>query len=218
MKEPVIARHTAGRKRWLPLAGCLLSLAACSLLPSAEPVVIHRYTLDRPPPDKRFDPGGPAILVAAVRARPGSASRQIMYRRGPSEAGYYTRSRWLAPPADMLQPLVVDALEGTARFRAVAQPGDTIAADLRLDLELVELYHDVSSDPGSVQLRVRARLQRMAPPAILATKQFAYAAPVVANNAASAVDAVDSLLDELLREVAQFCVDESTRSLAGSTG
>ena len=73
----------------------------------------------------------------------------LMYRRSAHGVAYFTRSQWVAPLAEMLGPLIVDSLEATGRFNTVVQPGTPVAAELRLDLELAELYQDFSSQPGT---------------------------------------------------------------------
>lgn len=203
----VARQRSPAKTAKLLLLGCCLGLPACSLLPTAGPLEVHRYTLDHTAPAKTFDPLGPVILVAPVKVSTVLASQRMMYRRTPHEVAYYTRSQWAAPPAGMLEPLIIDALEATGRFRAVVPQSLTVAADLRLELALMELHQDVASDPGSVHLGLRAQLLRLAPPRVLSTRQFDYTATVQANNAASGADAMNSLLDTLLRDVAKFCID-----------
>ena len=181
-----------------------LILSGCSLLPKAEPVVIHRYTLDYPVVETRMDSSGPVILVSRIYTRMGLASHRMMYRRDVHKVAYFTKNQWIAPPADMLEPLIVDSLESAGRFAAVVQPGSPVVADLRLDLHLAELYQDFSSRPGSVRFRIRAQLLNMNTLSVLATQQFDYSLPVATETAASGVDAINMVVQKFLPELVKF--------------
>jgi cholesterol transport system auxiliary component len=163
--------------------------------------MIHRYTLDHPAAEKVIDPNGPVILVSRIHTRAGLASQRMMYRRSAHGVAYFTRSQWVAPPAEMLGPLVVDSLEASGRFNAVVQPGTPVAAELRLDLELAELYQDFSSQPGTAHLSLRAQLLDMNRRLVLATQQFDYAVSFEPGNAASGVEALNALLEGFLPEL-----------------
>jgi len=205
--------HTvrAGTARLLLVAACMTLMASCSLLPKATPVELHRYTLDWPPAPKAFAAGGPVILVAPVTARTELASQRMAYRRTPHEIAYYSRSQWATPPAEVLGPLVVDALEASGRFQSVVQAGSPAAANIRLDLVLEQLHHDVASDPGAVHLRLRGQLLSLDTGQVLATRQFAYTASAQ-NNAKSASRAWNSLLGLLLADVAAFSAEGAADS------
>jgi phospholipid/cholesterol/gamma-HCH transport system substrate-binding protein len=97
---------------------------------------------------------------------------------------------------------------GLNRGTAVVQTSTPVAADLRLDLDLAELYQDFSSQPGSVHLSLRAQLLDMNRPRVLATRQFDYAVSLEAGNAASGVEALNTSLQEFLPELAKFCIDK----------
>jgi cholesterol transport system auxiliary component len=133
-----------------------------------------------------------------------------MYKRSAHSVAYFSQSQWVAPPAEMLGPLIVDSLEATRRFSAVVQTGTPVAADLRLDLDLAELYQDFSSQPGSVHLSLRAQLLDMNRRQVLATQQFDYAVSLEADNAASGVEALNTSLDEFLPELVKFCVEKGS--------
>ncbi len=196
----------------LPLVcGLLLCLAGCSLLPEAEPVAVQLYTLDYEVRPWETDPSGPAIHVSRIRTGSALSSQRMMYRRGRHRVGYLVRSQWVMSPGELLAPLVVQVLEVTGHFGAVLRPGASGLADFRLDLELLDLLQDFTTEPASVELKLRAQLFDMARQRVLATHTFAYQAPVTRNETAAAVEEMNNLIAVFLPELAQFCVDSSQR-------
>jgi len=89
------------------------------------------------------------LLVIALAGLLNLHQQAVIGHLSAHGVAYFTRSQWVAPPAEMLGPLIVDSLEATGRFNTVVQPGTPVAAELRLDLELAELYQDFSSQPGT---------------------------------------------------------------------
>ena len=68
----------------------------------------------------RPDPGGPVILVSRPGAGPGFTGTQMVYSDTPYQLEAFARHRWADTPANMLEPLVVNALESSGSFRRVA--------------------------------------------------------------------------------------------------
>lgn len=194
----------------LPLvSGLPLCLAGCSFLPEAEPVAVQLYTLDYDVTPRQTDSSGPTIHVSRIRSGSALSSPRMLYRRGPHRVGYLVRSQWVMPPGELLAPLVVEVLEVTGHFGAVVQPGASGLADFRLDLELLDLWQDFTTEPAGVELKLRAQVLDMARQRVLATRTFAYQASVARDETAAAVEEINNLIAVFLPELAQFCVDSS---------
>ena len=127
-------------------------LAGCGLQPPRveSPTL---YLLDAQPAGAMPPP--PRDLVLAVdppRARPGFATPQMAYVRQPHKLDYYAKNRWVDTPSRMLAPLLAQALAQGGGFRAVVQTPSSVAADLRLDTELIRLQQDFATQPSQARL------------------------------------------------------------------
>lgn len=154
---------------------------------------------------------GPVIAVAEPEAAPGYQSQRFAYMQRDLELKYYGRHEWTAPPAELLQPTVVRALDRSGAFAAVVAPPSIVLADLRLDLELVRLLHDFrEGGGGELVLTVRAQLTGLDQRAALATRTFEYREPAAANPLDGAA-AADRALARLLEDLVAFCIDNTPR-------
>lgn len=185
----------------------LLWLSACSLLPAPQAVVMHRYLLSvhfAPSANARRD--GPSIVVAPLRADPGFDTSRMAYAPRRYVLAYYAYHQWVAPPARMIQPLLVQALDSTGHFRAVASASAGFGGGLRLDTELVSLVQDFAVRPSRVRLVLRAQLVDRATGAVLATQVFTALEIAPSDDAYGGVIAANRALARVLRQVAEFCV------------
>lgn len=187
------------------LAGLLL--AGCTGLSAPQSSSPNIYVLDArpsaPPATVKHD------LVLAVnlpQARPGFETAQIAYLQQPHELNYFANSRWTGAPARMLQPLLLQALEQSAGFRAVVRTGSAIPADVRLDIELIRLQHDFTTHPSRVQLTLQAQLIDVRGKHVLAVQQFDATENAGSEDAYGGVGAANRLVQRVAGQVAEFCV------------
>ena len=197
------------RRILVALASALL-LAGCNSLrapPGEDP---HIYVLDaratiHASPVKR----DLVLAVSMPRARPGFDTPQMAYLQQPHKLDYFAVNRWADTPARMLGPLLVQALEQTGSFRAVVQTPGVIPADIRLDTELIRLQQDFGTQPSRVQLTLRAQLIDMVGKRVIAVKRFDEVENATRDDAYGGVMAANRVLQRVLGQVADFCVNES---------
>jgi len=151
-------------------------------------------------------------LVLAVnmpRARSGFDTPQMAYLRQPHELNYFAVNRWADTPAHMLDSLLVQALEQTKSFRAVVHLANVVPANVRLDTELIRLQQDFSTKPSKVQLTLRAQLIDVTGKQVLAVKVFDDTENAASDDAYGGVVAANLMLQRVLSQLADFCVNES---------
>jgi cholesterol transport system auxiliary component len=177
------------------LVSLLMVLATgCSVLPGPPQEPVDQYTLEyTSDPETAVNPASdaPVLVVSNPRAHGGYDSARIAYMQKAYGLRYYTRSRWAATPARMLAPLLAEAIQETGRFQALHRPPGTVAADVRLDTELIRFHQDFTVQPSVMRVTLRAQLVDLRAGRVLATHLFE------ANRA----------VRQLLQELAQFCVD-----------
>ncbi len=194
--------------RLIPL---LLLLGGCTVLPDTSPVELptHTYRLVAEAPattQRQAAPQG-VLQVSPIRAQAGADSEGIAYRRQAAALDYYSRSRWLNPPARLLQPLVVARLEADRGFSAVLSGNPQAQSDLRLDLELVELLHDFTVNPSVLRLELRASLIDQQTQQVLAQRRFRYHEAAVSASAQGGVEAANRAVAKWLDELSAFVAE-----------
>lgn len=188
----------------------LMLLAGCSVLPGPPPQATEQYTLEyTADPQIAAAPGNGAtvLIVSAPRAHGGYDSARIAYMEKAYGLRYYTRSRWAATPARMLAPLLADAIQETGRFQALHRPPGSVAADMRLDTELIRFHQDFTVQPSVMRVTLRAQLVDLQAGRVLATRLFDVRQAAATEDAYGGVVAANHAVQQLLQELAQFCVD-----------
>ncbi len=194
----------------LQLAGAAL-LAACSasLLPPPAPARA-RFSLDGPAPaagPQAAAAGAPVLVVALPRAAPGYDSRGMLYLRRPHELQAFAFHEWVAPPAQMLAPLLVRALQDSGRFRAVLLAPTAAVADWQLETQILRLHQDFTQQPSQVRLTLRAVLVDSASRQTLAWREFDVAVAATGDDPVSGAQAAQRATHSVMAELAAFCAE-----------
>ncbi|MGI9334068.1 MAG: ABC-type transport auxiliary lipoprotein family protein [Gammaproteobacteria bacterium] len=211
---PVAHRDTWVRvmRRWW-LLPCLasLTLSGCTALPkppSEQIVEYHGFdSLDRQWAQSNGtveSTHGPVVFVSSPLAAVAYESPRMAYTHGEREIRYYGRSEWLGPPARLLEPPLVRALEGTGAFRAVTTGTNGLLADLRVDIELYELLQHFGETASEGRVALRVQIIDLAGERLLATRTFAGRAPAPSGDAKGGAEAIALAMDEALAAVAKF--------------
>jgi cholesterol transport system auxiliary component len=181
------------------------------VLPEAEPVAIDQYLLEYHTDTQASSTGrdAPVLIVSTPVAYGGYDTSRIAYMRESYSLRYYSRSQWADKPAHMLAPLLADALQATGQFLAMYAAPGTIAADYRLDTELVRLHQDFTVQPSVVRMTLRANLVELRSHRVVATEQFEVDETAVTDDAYGGVVAANKAVKRLLDALARFCVQQS---------
>jgi len=191
---------------WINLLAGLL-LAGCTGLSTPQGSSPNIYVLDaRPAVPESTVRHDLVLAVNMPQARPGFETAQIAYLQQPHELNYFVNSRWTSAPARMLQPLLLQALEQSAGFRAVVRTASAIPADVRVDIELIRLQHDFTTHPSRVQLTLQAQLIDVRGKGVLAVQQFDATENAGSEDAYGGVSAANRLVQRVLGQVTEFCV------------
>ncbi len=199
------------------LPGVPLGLAGCgaSLLPKPAPIG-SRYTLDdgiapstAPAPAAS---GAPVLVVDGLLSMPGYDSTRMLYQRHPQELEAYAYAQWVAPPAAMLAPRLVRALQRTGTFSAVLLAPSGTPEAWHLSCEFVSLRQTFGAGPSRVRLALRAVLLGGTPRRVLAWRDFAQEAASPTEDAAGGASAAGRAAGQLLQDVARWCTERLASS------
>lgn len=195
--------------------GILLSaawlLSGCSMLLPANSPPPTLFSFDSPETVIQMEPavprkfGAPTLIVSIPRSAPGFDSYQIVYIRRAHTFEYFRQSQWVDPPANMLAPLVVVALERSGEFSAVIQSPTSVAGQLRLDLEIVRLQHEFFMLPSQAHFTLRAHLLDTSTRQVVAWREFDAMVPSSSEDPYGAVIAANSAVRSVIKELVLFC-------------
>ncbi|MDP2441358.1 ABC-type transport auxiliary lipoprotein family protein [Rhodoferax sp.] len=201
----------------------LAALSACSALaPASAPATIF-YALNNPVPEHARTVTGPTpgastaptLLINPPHAAAGFDSPRIIYLREAHKLDYFALSQWVEPPARMLGPLLVTAIEKTGAFRAVVLMPGAASGELRLDTDLVRLQHDFQTRPSQVRLTLRATLVDDQTRRVLAWHEFEAAEPADSEDAYGGVLAANRAVQKVADQLARFLAATASVPSAG---
>ena len=185
-----------------------LLATACSVLPQPQPVALDKYLLQyTPAATETATPGVPVVVVSTPHAHGAYDTARIAYMQQRYGLRYYTRSRWADTPARMLAPLMAEAVNATGRFQALYSSPGRVAAELRLDTELIRFHQDFTVEPSVLHLTLRAQLVDLTQQRVLASRLFDVREPAASADAYGGVQAANRAVQALLEELAEFCID-----------
>ena len=203
--------------RHLAAAGiCLMLAAGCSALkPVASPASPDFYSLDRPgavvpsaASMRRVPPlAAPSLVVGLPAAAAGFDSQRIIYTRQAHKLESFAHSEWIDPPARMLAPMIVAAIEASGAFRAVVRAPSPAAGDLRLDTEILLLQHEFGNQPSRVRFALRVYLVEEATRRIVASRDFESVSMALSDDPYGGVVAANAAVAGVLENLATFCAE-----------
>lgn len=187
-----------------------IALAGCSVLRPSTPTEANFYALQSlptplaPPPPMAAGRHLPTLIVNPPQAAPGFDSARIIFVRSDNQLEYFAHSEWVEPPARLLGPLLVAALENTNTFGAVVLMPASASGALRLNSELVRLQQNFQTKPSRVQFALRVHLIDERTRKVLQWREFQAEAVSTSETPQGGVAAANVAIQKVLTEVASF--------------
>jgi cholesterol transport system auxiliary component len=197
----------------IALVSVAFALAACNPLKPAADQPLTFHILNSTPlteSELRFFAAGtstpnlPSLIINPPHAAAGFETAKLIYLRKQHQLEYYSQSEWVAPPARMLSPLIVERLMRTGSFKAVVLTPSAVQADLRLSAEIIRLQHEFvdATGPSKVRFTLRAYVMDEKTRKVLATREFEALVNAPSENAAGGVIAANSALQLVMDDLA----------------
>jgi cholesterol transport system auxiliary component len=201
-----------------PLALLVLTLEGCTLLapPGAAPPSLFTLAPGRENVPTRGLLAAQTVEIAPPSARPGFEGPRMAYVTRPHEIQFFARHQWVEPPARMIAPLLVEALERDGSFQAT-QSGGSVAPALRLETEIVALQQEFTTRPSQLRFTLRARLLDGPESRVLATAGFEALEPSPSEDPYGGVIAANRAVARVVDEVAKWCAENGIGRTSGSS-
>ena len=206
--------------RWIVVSLGLGALAACSALSPTPTPPPAFFSLDNPRatsmvPAPVAAASAPTLVISPPRAAAGFDSQRIIYLREPHKLEYFANSEWVDPPARMLGPLLVGALERSGAFRAVIQTPGSASGDLRLDTQVIRLQQEFQTQPSRAHFTLRAYLVDDKSRRVLAWREFDANVPAASDDPYGGVVAANQAVQMLLADLSVFCAEAAHAFVPG---
>jgi cholesterol transport system auxiliary component len=146
----------------------LLELAACSPVKTA---VSNQYKLEAF--SSRVlskNKTNITLLVSQPESMAGNQTEQMRYIQKPFELESFVHNAWVSSPANMIYPLIVQSMQRTGYFYAVASGPYVDKADYRLDTQIIALQQSFLRKPSVEELVVKAMLTHIEDNRIVASR------------------------------------------------
>lgn len=142
------------------------------------------------------------LLISTPSAAPGYKTNKIAYSQRPYEIKYFTRNEWVDPPAQMLLPLMSEAINRSNHYRAVVSEPYTGLADLRLDSQIVALKQQFDHNQNSVMIvELNIQLIDLHSNKVIFGHTFDVQEPIRQKQIYAAITATNVALEKLLDDV-----------------
>ncbi len=208
-------RLQAGRKvAHFAAAAAVVALTACSVLQPSKTPSPSFYALGNAlavssgsPARAPIPSTGPTLVVSPPRAAAGFDSQRIIYLRESHKLEYFANNEWIDPPARMLGPLMVSAIERVGVFRAVMLTPGSASGEMRLDTEIVRLQQEFVTQPSQAHFTLRAYVVEERTRRVLAWREFDSTVNAPSEDPYGGVLAANQAVQNVMTELAAFCAD-----------
>jgi cholesterol transport system auxiliary component len=133
----------------------------------------------------------------------------MLYVKRPHQLQAFAHSEWVDAPARMLAPLLVRALERSGAFAAVADAASGVAAELRLETELVQLQQEFTGHPSRVRLVLRVQLSEVRSRRVRGVQEIEILEDAPSEDPYGGVVAANRAVEKALAAVASFCSEHA---------
>ncbi len=182
-----------------------------------QPIPAHTeaaYALERtaPPQSKAiFQRTNSTVLVTTPIAITSYSTSKMIYTQRPYQLRSFANNRWVAPPAQMLTPLLVQSLQNTNYFKAVLSTPYFGETNYRIDSELLKLEQNFSHKPSEIQLAMRVQVTNAATEKLLASRRFDVTVAAPSENPYGGVVAANEAVATLMQQINAFVIAAVSR-------
>lgn len=203
-------RGAAGARCAFVLAATLL-LAACSVLPKAEPV--DTYLLPGVP--ERTTAVGTPLAVSLRVVKPASgvhlAGQRIVVMPQNNQVSVYHGASWSEPAPVLVRDRLIDALRADGRIAALSSDEARLQADYEIVSDLRGFQSEYRGGVPQAVVRLDARLVEREGRRIFASRTFESEARAAGADVPAVVDAFGAASTRLASELAAWAVEEIRR-------
>jgi cholesterol transport system auxiliary component len=153
------------------------------------------------------------LMVAPIRTSSFDDNDKLVFARTANTRAVYQLARWSERPSSRLNELLFSRLSNSRVYANIVPDDSDVIADRLLTADLLSFYHDASTQPGQVNVRMRVTLYDNLQHILIAQRVFEQDVVVKTYDAAGAATAFNlattALLDDVVNWLAQPIVTHS---------
>lgn len=190
---------TRGRGPLRVVASCLLVslLSACAAV--TPPPSVDTYDLSVPTVATATKGRSLQVLVPEPVVDRSYDTDRLLVRRSATEIAYYSGAQWADRLPRLVQSRLVEALERSGRFRAAGRPGQGLAIDRQLIVEIRSFDYFSNDRRVEVDLAVKTMDDRSG--RVISTVDHRAEEPVASDTARAVVEAFDAAFSRVIAEI-----------------
>lgn len=198
-----MTKSIGARVAVLTFAGMALASCANGPLGSSPP---DTFELSAPTVEHAPHHDRRQLLVPTPTALKALASNQVVVHTSPTAIQYLADSQWSDSLPDIVQAKLIQAYEGTGRLGGVGRPGDGLAIDDRVLIDIRDFsVSTVGAPVANVDLSVRILNDRTG--VVRAQKSFRASAPVGGDGNDAFIAALNAAFDQTVRQIVVWTLD-----------
>lgn len=190
-------------KRIILLLACL-SLAACGAVKT--PISNHYQLTQYSKKAYKAQPRKRSILVTLPDAMAGYDTEQMLYVKKPYELSVFANNAWSSPPAEMLYPLIVESLQSSGYFYAVASSVYAQMTDYRVDTQLIRLQQNFMAKPSVLEMAVKVVVAKVEDNQVLGSRLFKVAIKTPQDSPLGGVVAANQATEQITGQITAFVI------------
>ncbi len=183
----------------------LVGVVACSPIKIPES---NQYKLDAFSSQKLIkNKTNTSILISQPEAMAGNQTEQMHYIKKPYELSSFVHNAWISSPANMLYPLIIQSLQKTGYFFAVASGPYVDKADYRLDTQVIALQQNFLVKPSATELVVKAMVTHIDDNRVIASRVISQRIPCPTDTPYGGVIAANKAVQALTANLSLFVIN-----------
>jgi len=184
-----------------------LMLNACSIFSPVKTEPANKFVVTSiPPPQMTKTRRAGTLMVTEPNVKPFYNATDMIYSKGPYSIAAYSKNSWADPPAQMLQPLIIQTLENTLHFKAVIPTTSLGKYDYILNSQLIDFKQVFFGRESIFQITLRVELIDEVTRNVIAEKEFSVSAFSPQNSPFGGVVAANCATEKLLTELTTWCL------------
>ncbi len=144
------------------------------------------------------------ILISTPTANPGYDTENMVYTKTRYELKHFAEHSWVAPPTQMLAPLLVQSLQQSGCFKTAAMAPYSGETNYVLNTQLVTLQQEFQDEGSDVRLVMEATLVDNLSHEIIAHRRFQAVVPACQNTPYAGVIAANQAVANVLTQIVRF--------------
>jgi cholesterol transport system auxiliary component len=182
------------------LAGALILLSSCSVLPKPETLEIYQLPLSSIVPSTQGNSSPWALRIATPHSSQVTDSVRVLVLRDNRISGY-KGVRWSDPAPVLLRNRLARAFRTDGRFSSVSSGDDNLPTGLELGGDLSKFQVEYRNGVLAVDIEFYAILVQLDPYRIVATQRFEIRQPMEGKKMREVMAAFGKATDKLSAEI-----------------